>query len=507
VHNARRMEPSRPEDVKAQARRMARAISLLALLALSRGDCRSGMVESVAAAEARARADAALTLDAAASPLDGGARPDATILFPAAAAAINSCPTGGLAGHVEIASAYWAASQSYGEHLGELSGALNAGHVSPESLTTIGASGPAVIVDVLWYLFDAAGHLAPNLVANLDRLQLLLAGHESRVRAFYVFDEPYLDAHRTPRAVLEQGIAALKARFPGVPAYITFGHHCFDPAVTDAACSLLSPAQRGLPANLDWASFDWYSDGSCGATPAQQFACHVEAGLVRLKALSPTVKILLTGEACDLYVGEPGIIEAAHRAFGLSLREPRVIGVDSFLWTSVAGQFHGLRDLPAARATVRALGREVLAACGSAPDSRIPVFAWSLTSVPDFDFRPWYWKGWEGSGYTPLGAAFALAAAGTPGTSTLYSCTLSRPAGVVDHGYLTTSPRCDGAKTIGAPVPIGAIFTAQAPGTVPLHRAHYQNPPWDAWYSTSATLPAGYLADFDIGFVYPASDL
>ncbi|MBI5545462.1 MAG: hypothetical protein HY901_16370 [Deltaproteobacteria bacterium] len=433
---------------------------------------------------------------------------DAGSPFPDAAP-YDPCPAGGLGGHLQLVSAHWAASGAYGDHLGELAEAMSAGHVTPPYLGSLGATSPDVIVDVIWYLFTNRGELAPYLSDNLDRLQRELAGRESRVRAFYVFDEPYLDVHATPRTVLEQGIAALKTRFPNIPAYITFAHHCFDPAVSDSACAALAPGQRGIPANLDWASFDWYSTGTCGSTPAtleEQFDCHVRAGVTRLKALAPNLRLLVTGEGFDLFLPEPNAIEAIHRSFGLGLSEPQVLGVDYFLWASTP-RFHGLSELPAARATVRAFGRQVLGACGRPPDSKIPVFEWSRSAVPDFDYRPWYWEGWESSGYSPAGVAFALPPTGTPGTSPLYSCTLERAGGVVDHGYLTRSGTCDGAQLLGAPASIGGIFTSQAADTVPLYRSHYQSPPWDAHYSSSSTPPAGYVSDFQIGWVYPPDAL
>src|SRR5207302_9885362 len=117
---------------------------------------------------------------------------------------------------------------------------VDAAHVAPENVGAIAAVGVDAIVDAMWYVFDPAKHaVRPDVDAQLGKLASLVAPYEPHVVAFYVFDEPYIDANAVPRDVLEDGIARVTNEVPSIPRYITFVHHCFDPAaLCPAWCTL-----------------------------------------------------------------------------------------------------------------------------------------------------------------------------------------------------------------------------------------------------------------------------
>ncbi len=418
------------------------------------------------------------------------------------------CPGGGYDDHLAHVAAYWVASGAYGDHWDEVEGALTAGHAAPNLLAGV-PEGTRLIVDVVWYLFKPSeGALNPNIEANLNALEGLLDGVEDRVAAFYVFDEPYLDVRQTPRTVLEQGIAALKERFPTIPTYITFAHHCFDPQVVDPACDAMPSNQRGIPANLDLASFDWYSNGSCGTDLAVQFQCHVTDGIDRLEALHDG-GIVLTGEAVDLHLEQSDLIEMVHRYFALAIARPQVEMLDFFLWADVPQSgFLGLTSLPELRHVVRGMARIVRGACGESQEM-VPVYEWFEESCPDHRYEPGYWEGWMATDYKPTKLAFGLAPEGTGGTAPLYSCPVKR-GDCVDY-YLTKSANCDGTNLAGPAVVIGGIREAPAANHVPLHRFTSVTWPWDHVYTTDPAWPGvpgvEYNYDWSFGYVLPSSAL
>lgn len=420
------------------------------------------------------------------------------------AAPAQLCPSGGVDQHLALTSAYWVASRAFGNHYAATQGGLNAVHVATDALAELADDGPRLIVDVLEYLFVIPGQLHPEIEARLDTLQALLAGKESRVLAFYVYDEPYLDSHVTPRQTLEQGIARLKARYPHIPTYITFAHHCFDPsAPSDKACTKLPASQRGIPANLDWAAFDWYSDDRCAKGVFANFDCAVVGGVERLKALT-SARILLVPEALDLHINEARALQSIHLSYGFALSEPRIFGLDYFLWPTVPDQFRGLAEMPLLRSTVRALNRPILQACGMPDDGWVPVFEWWRSSVNERDYRAGYWKEWRAAGYDPQGVSFGLRAKAEPGTVPLYRCDLDQGS-LTDAGFLTTSASCEGAAMRGQPTVIGHIATSQLPGTQPLYRYSASAKPWDHYYSTRTPGPPGYSAEGTVGYVLPGA--
>jgi hypothetical protein len=90
----------------------------------------------------------------------------------------------------------------------------------------------------------------------------------------------------------------------------------------------------------------------------------------------------------------------------------------------------------------------------------------------------------------------------------------SRGDCLIDRGtsvdsFLTVDAACEGATRVSPAVTAGGIFSAEAPGTVPLYRYALQGPPFDHAYSLRATasLPSGYVYEFAIGLVYPPSAL
>ena len=261
-------------------------------------------------------------------------------------------------------SAYWVATEAYGNHWNEVSGKLTAAHVTPEFVASSNGD-TKLIVDVFWYLFDMQGGLSPQIDENLNSLESILAGQENKILAFYVFDEPYVTGHNTPRSVLEAGIAKLKERFPDTPTYITFGLHCFDPEFSYSVCSV--PAnKRGVPSNVDWVSFDWYygsyndAPRSCGTDIESHFQCHIVNGVSRLEVLHDG-DIWLTGEALTLFTrDEATLVELAHKYFNLANSRPRVIGIDFFVWADIPPEnFLGLVSMPTLRNVVEGFALNV----------------------------------------------------------------------------------------------------------------------------------------------------
>ncbi len=417
---------------------------------------------------------------------------------------VAGCDGPGAAGHIQLTAAYWSSSTAYGDHIAELSPAVQIGHVDVDRLASPLPPDVDVIVDLHWYLFDYATHTVhANLEANLDTVENLAAPVLGRVRAFYLIDEPYIEAWQIPRAELEAAIAAVEGRFPGVPTYITFAHHCFDPDSTDAACAV-PPADRGIPAGLDWVGFDWYNSSNDLAVAATHVPTHIAPGVARIGQLAPGADVILVPEAyTDGVRLESTAIATMQDYVQLAIDEPSVLGLDLFLWAD-AGDMQGLHTLSSARAVAKGLARWVRMGCGETPDL-VPVTQWYDGAGPDHRYEPWVWDG-AASGYQVHGVAFALPPEGTPGTVPLVHCLIDRGDSV--DSYLTTDPGCDGAQVVAPGVAVGGIFGSAQAGTVELHRYTQQAEPWDHAYtlSDSTALP-GYTHDWAIGWVHPPSAL
>jgi hypothetical protein len=418
-----------------------------------------------------------------------------------------TCRGTGVGGHLQLALAYWTASAAYGNHLAEPVARLGAGHIDLATLAGPLPDGIDVVVDLHWNLFDYERHaVRSDLAAQLDAVDTALAGRLHRVQAFYLIDEPYIAGHEIRREELELAIAAVHAGFPGIPTYITFAHHCFDPASTDAAC-VVPPDGRGVPAGLDWAAFDWYNDSNDPAAASAHVANVVRPGVDRLAALAPGVRILLVPEAyTDGRRTEGTVLLTLHDYFDLAVEDPRIFGIDFFLWADAAAEgFSGLHSLFFARAAAYGFARLIRRECGETPD-RIPVTQWYRGDMPDYRYEAWHWSG-AAAGYIPHGVAFVLPPAGTPGSAPLYHCLLDRAPAI--DSYLTRDAACDGVATVSPPTVLGGIFAEGAPDTVPLRRYTLDRAPWDHVFTIDPAplLPPGYVFDFVIGGVYPLAAL
>ena len=464
-------------------------------------------------ASADSSAPDAAAIDAPSTAADAAAIADAIIWIPDASPDASGGPAAacsglGAGGHLQLVSAYWASSDAFGDHLGELAPALQAGHIDVARLAQPPPGGVDVIVDLHWELFDYASHtVRPDLATRLAQLAAAVAPVRGRVRAFYLIDEPYIAGHLIPRTELEVAIAAVESEFAEIPTYITFAHHCFDPASTDPACQVPG-ANRGIPAGLTWVGFDWYNDSNDLAQAATHVPSHVATGIARIGALAPSARVVIVPEAyTDGNRLESTAVATLHDYFALAAETPSVFAVDFFLWPDVPPpeSFLGMRSLPAVRAATRSFGRWVRKECGD-PVDRIPITQWYSAAGPDYRYEPWVWNG-RAHGYRVDGVAFALVPAGSAGAVPLYHCLIDRGSSV--DSYLTADSGCDGAPVIAPGSMIGATYTSQQPGTVALHRYVLQTAPWDHAYALSptATLPAGYQHEFAIGWVYPPSAL
>jgi len=431
---------------------------------------------------------------------DGGAT-DAAV-GPAA-----PCLGAGGAGHLQLTAAYWSGTDVYGDHLAELAPAVQAGHIDVAGLGRPLPDGVDVIVDLHWELFDYATHtIRGDIDERLDAVARAASPVLPRVRAFYLIDEPYLAGHEIPRPELEAAIARIESRFPGIPTYITFAHHCFDPASTDPVC-VVPAALRGIPAGLDWVGFDWYNDSNDLTVADGHVPSRIATGVARIAALAPSARIIVIPETyTDATRLETTVVSTMHDYFAFAAATPAVFGIDFFLWADVPPpeSFRGLHSLSSARAPARGFCSRVPAGCGETPDL-IPVTQW-YSAAPDHRYEPWVWEG-RSSGYRVHGMAFALPPAGTPGTVPLVHCLVDRGASV--DSFVTRDAACDGAPVLSPGVVIGGIFPDAQPGTVQLHRYGLTRPPWDQAYalSPSAPLPEGYAYSYPIGWVYPPSAL
>lgn len=432
------------------------------------------------------------------APLDGEDAGDPT----------TACKTSGAAGHVQVVSAYWAATAAYGEHLAALAPAMQVGHVDRARLASPLPPDVDVILDLYWDLFDVTTHTArADLAQQVVAIAADVAPVKARVRALYLMDEPYVAGHALPRAELEKAIAAIQGAVPGIPTYITFAHHCVDPASDDPVC-VVPAASRGIPAGLDWVGFDWYNDSNDPAVAGAHVAELVAPGVDRIALLAPKAKVIVVPEAyTDGNRTEATAMLTLYDYFALAASRPSVFGVDFFLWADVPGPpaFLGIGSLPSVRAATRGFARWVREGCGD-PSSFIPITQWYSAAGPDYRYEPWVWDG-HAAGYRLDGVAFALARADAPGATPLVHCLVDRGASV--DSYLTLDPGCDGAPVKGPGVVVGGIFTSQAPGTTELYGYAQEAPPWDHAYALgpNAVLPPDYTFKYPLGWVYDPSVL
>ena len=423
-----------------------------------------------------------------------------------------------------VFSAYFASTTAHGDHIAEMRGAFTAGHVDLAFVDSAIAAGVRPIVNLHWLLFDfpeplttkpttfaptARATLRADIDAQLDKVEKAIGPNIEKVAAFYIVDEPYSPPWLVPRTTLEAAITKVKARFPNTATTLVIAHHCFDPAVPplSATCSSTFPGkERGVPANVDWAMFDWYTNGDPDHTMVETFTNRVVAGVERMKKVT-NKPIVLVGESYSKNRSEPELVELAHRYYALLRSEPQVQGIDWFLWADVLPSFRGLAGMPTVRRAVRALGRDLLHRRGEDSGAVVPITEWVASDTADHDYRAWYFDGWEKTEFIPSDAAFGLLAVGTPHSVPFYKCHLSKG----DSSFLTTDSTCgaDAGGLAATPVVIGAISSRkQSPATAALHRWVHTKAPYDHLYSTdpNRTVP-GYAYQFPVGYVVPPEGL
>ncbi|MFM2374851.1 MAG: hypothetical protein RLZZ234_846 [Candidatus Parcubacteria bacterium] len=411
----------------------------------------------------------------------------------------------------KISSSYFIASTVYGDFTSEATGALNAGHVDAAHLASAVDAKISPIVDVMWDLFSKTGangtfKMRDDIDQSIQRLKTSISPHLSDIAAFYVIDEPYTDAKQVPKTVLETVISKLEAAIPGIPTYITFAHHCFQPGYVESrACTKVPSSERGVPSNLDWVSFDWYNGANDQYTKEgvdAHFKERIVKGVTKLKSLT-SAKIILAVEAFDKNaISEQQLMEVLFHYFSLARSDSRIYGLDFFIWADVPNLFDGVHSL-SIRPTVRALSQSLLHFAGVSEPKYIPVFEWYNSTVPDHDYSPWERKGWETSGYLPKGVAFALPRVGTPYTKTLYRCKVVRATAT--EYFLTTSATCNDVPLVKEkPSVVGAIYPAPCTsGKVALYRFGQQKSPWDAAYSVDPNYlsSSNYKKSYSLGCV------
>lgn len=175
-------------------------------------------------------------------------------------------------------------------------------------------------------------------------------------------DEPY--SNGCPRTVIEQAIADTKAVFPTIPTYITFARWCFDPSF-DQQCKV-DASQRGIPAGLDWLSFDWYICGGGHHCDRQSdFNNHIKGGVAAaLRLMQPHQRLLLTGDAFTMNNPESELLSIVQWYWDFAVTVPQVIGLDWFLYMSDSDG-SGISGLPNLKAKIASFAHTV-AACNAA---------------------------------------------------------------------------------------------------------------------------------------------
>ena len=239
---------------------------------------------------------------------------------------------------------------------------LTATHFGPEYFGKIRHTlqGKKAFIDLADHMFDHSnGRLYPNYKAVLNDLgKKYFDGHESKILAFYIADEP--SGFDITRQSLELVIAELKARFKGIPTYIVWNRFCFDNAPElDATCGL--PGQRGIPKGLDWVGFDWYLNGTPD-TDAHYFKVKIIDTVERLKRIS-SLPIVLVPDGTDQFLQnypeaqrDQIIADRMKMHYDYAQTESRIIGLDNYAWANHSENFQGdvryvkgLREFPKAK--------------------------------------------------------------------------------------------------------------------------------------------------------------
>ncbi len=425
----------------------------------------------------------------------------------------------GIADHLTVSSSYWVSGAADALHASEVDGYLTEAHVSPDFISDIEKTDVGWILDIEWYLLDYANHqVRPDIDAQLDYLATQIAGKEDKIKLFYVSDEPYLPEKEITRQMLEEAIGKVKAKFPGIPTYITYAHNYF---FTD---KLSKPgtqpgSNRGIPNNLDYISFDWYSNGSDGSSK-RNIEELVMPTMAKLKEMNPTIHVLLTGEAYSQTLTDDKLPEAIFRYWDFACTDDQIVGIDHFTWANNP-LFQGMTSLPKARAIVKAISKEVRLKRGElTTDNKIPVYEYldshdAENNRYEYRYDSWFWKGWTKSCYIIKELKFYIKPSGEPNANDLYLCYVDKTS-EVDRGYmyldhrLSTDANCNGEKLAKPSKLLGSIYTTQEAGTVPLYEFYIDAPGTDHAYSTNIDEYEG-KNDYTIanngqpiGYVYPA---
>lgn len=266
---------------------------------------------------------------------------------------------------------------------------------------------PAIILNVqnllVYKTNENQTRLRPAIVIeqNLIALRTQLMGTRmidgsslmDKILALYIVDEPYLEWSLT-RNALEGLISTVRRIIPNRPTYIIFAQHCFDPLAntTNGNCnSDVNPEHRGIPYNLDWVGFDWYSNVSepgskCTRydlptysrvktdTSQASFDCRIAQGVKRLKDLAWQPIVLLTESRNDWIWSETDLIREIDRYISLARSEPQIIAVDLFQWMHNDGGLWSVLGFPQLKQKALREGRFLLCSqFGYCPDGGLVV--------------------------------------------------------------------------------------------------------------------------------------
>jgi len=160
-----------------------------------------------------------------------------------------------------------------------------------------------------------------------------------KISAFCVMDAPYI--HNFSVTVLQDGISLVNKKFPGIPTYIVFAQHCFDPSFPCPGTSL-PPVLRGIPKNLDWVGFAWFITSN---DIEAEFYEHIVGGVEKLARLT-NKKLMLVPEAMNQYQLPTTVLQIQNFHFALAQTFRNIIGLDFFLWASNPPFYSGARNLP-----------------------------------------------------------------------------------------------------------------------------------------------------------------
>jgi hypothetical protein len=426
----------------------------------------------------------------------------------------------GIADNIKISTAYWVFS-SGGQHSAEANHYLTLAHGNPDYISDVEQTDMGWILDIEWYLLDYANHkVRDDIDAQLAYLTTQVEGKLDSVKMFYVADEPYLPGKEITREMLEFAINKVNEYFPGIPTYITFARDYFVTTPNEEP-GTQPGSKRGIPQNVDYISFDWYSDDSDGDS-RKNVEEQVKPTLEIMNSMAPGKPVLLVVEAFDRMLDDTRLPEAVFRYWDLACSNPSVAGLDHFLWMNDPN-FHGLTSLPITREVVKALSTEVRRKIGMPPaNDHIPVYEYVDAHQEnknrfEYKYDAWFWRGWTKTCYLPKKVAFYLAPAGKENTQDLYLCYVDKTK-EVKRGYpfydhrLSTDKNCGGEQLARGSKLLGGIFTSQVEGTVPLYEFVSNDKGEDHAYSTD---PNGFddvkgysVANNGepIGFVYPAGE-